>query len=162
MAVGVSDALVLKHFGTKEALFRAAVADPLVSLIERQVAENRGRVQRGDVLGPSEAREAVAAFLRSWARLVADEHQALVSLLADLRHFPDVGARLLAIVRDQIDDLASTLQTDSDEYRGFDRRVATWVCVGAATLAGLLDGGDSDRFVDEFVDMLLLGVLGRD
>lgn len=158
-AVGVSDALVLKYFGNKETLFRAAVADPLLGLIESQVTENRDRLRRGEVLAPAQAEAAVGAFLRSWARLVEEERPALLSLLADLRHFPDLAARLLATVRDQIDDLARTLGTDSRRYREFDARVTTRVSVAAATLAGLLADEDSDRFVNEYVNVLMRGVL---
>ena len=162
-AAGVSDALVLKHFGTKEALFRAAVAEPLLELIERQADENRARIQSGRVLSPGEAEAAITGFLSSWAQLVAAERQALLSLLTDLRHFPDVEARLLAIVRDQIDDLVSTLQIDTGEYRDFDPRVATWVSVAAATLAGVLGDGPSEgpsaHFVDGYVDILMRGIL---
>lgn len=161
-AAGVSDALVLKHFGTKEALFRAAVVDPLLGLIERQVQSNRDRMASGEVLDPAQAEAAITAFLTSWAQLVADERRALLSLLADLRHFPDVEARLLRLVRDQIDDLASTLHADGRDYRTFDPRVATWVSVAAATLAGLMDDGDGGRFVGEYVNVLMRGVLAPD
>jgi AcrR family transcriptional regulator len=162
--VGVSDALVFKHFGTKEALFRAAVVEPLLGLIEGQVEENRARLRRGVVLSPAEAEAAIIAFLTSWATLVAGERRALLSLLADLRHFPDVEVRLLVVLRDHLDDLASTLLTDthSREYRTYDPRVATWVSVAAATLAGLLEDEDIDRFVGEFVNVLMRGVVQAD
>ena len=39
--VGVSETLVIKYFGSKENLFRAAVAQPLLDIVDRQIAVNR-------------------------------------------------------------------------------------------------------------------------
>ncbi len=162
VAVGVSDALVLKHFHSKEHLFREAMADPLLRLVEVQLEANRGRIQRGDRTDGARAATDIADFLRSWASIVREERPAWLSLLADLRHFPDVEDRLFTIVRDHIEDLATTLESGTGDYAAFDPRVATWASVAAATAAGLLDDGGGDAFVNAYVDILMRGVLRRD
>jgi len=160
--VGVSDALVLKYFGSKEGLFRAAVVDPLLALLEAQMAENRARAQEDQPLGVPAAIVGVRTFLLAWAELVRQERGALVSLLGDLRDFPDVAEKLGELFREHINHLADTLKPPATLklYRQFDPRAATYLAIAGATLAGLVEP-DIEGFIDRCVDIIMHGTLSE-
>jgi AcrR family transcriptional regulator len=159
-AAGVSDALVLKYFGSKEGLFRAAVVDPLLGLLEAQMADNRARVLGGEPMDVPAAVVAVRTFLLAWADLVREERGALVSLLGDVRDFPDVAEHLGVLFREHIDHLAETLRPRAGTvlYREFDSRAATYLAIAGATLAGLVEP-DTEAFIDRCVDIIMHGTL---
>jgi len=152
---GVSEGLVLKHFGSKDELFRAAVADPLLDMLREQVAEGAELLPTL----PSEA-DRLQEFLTRFARLVHEEGPLLLALLGNLKDFPDVGAELATLVRQLVDDVASEIgaRAGRDEYRPFDASVATYAGLAAASIGGLVADGPDD-FIHELVDILMVGVL---
>jgi AcrR family transcriptional regulator len=157
---GVSETLVLKHFGTKESLFRAAVMDPIVELVESKVELKRARLD-GELPGVAARYQKIRAFVQSWCRLVRQDRSQVVSLIAELREFPDASERLLEVVRSRVDELASLIGRGarrSPRYRAYDARVSTYVTLAAATIAAFTED-DPEPFLDEFVKILFLGVL---
>jgi AcrR family transcriptional regulator len=158
---GVSEKLVLKHFGTKEGLFRAAVLDPLIELWKRENEAARQRLDAGARDTPQQAFERVHAFLSIWARHVREQGPLLVSCLAELREFPDEAGQLLALVNEQIDQAVEILTgaEDSDGlFRPFDVRVSIQAALGAATVAAVV-AEDPEAFIDEYLKLTLFGVL---
>lgn len=157
---GVSEGLVLKHFGSKDELFRAAVADPLLDMLREQIATGAD-----GAAGPPPSVEDEATrleeFLTRFAGLVHEEAPLLLALLGNLKDFPDVGAELAALVRQLVDGVAATIETGRqgrDEYRPFDSSMATYAALAAATIGGLA-ADDPERYVSEFVDLVMVGVL---
>lgn len=158
---GVSETLVLKHFGTKESLFRAAVVNPLLELLETQTEITRQRFQEGNVGTPNTGYDETRSFLGAWALLVKEEGPLALSLLAELRDFPDVGDRLAHLLERHVDALAGEVGLAArrrPSYRDFDARVATYAALAAATVAAVTTD-DPAPFLDQFVEMLFLGVL---
>ncbi len=163
---GVSETLVLKHFGTKEGLFRAAVVDPVLELVERGTQPRRLHAD-SRAAGVAAHYAKVRRFADAWCSLIRRERPQLVSLAAELREFPDVASRLGELLRERVEDLARGLTVGtrrSSRYRDVDVRVATYATLGAATIAALTED-DPGPFLDEFVAILFLGILsdqGRD
>jgi AcrR family transcriptional regulator len=159
-AAGVSETLVLKHFGTKEGLFRAAVVDHVMELVERGTQPRRLHADaRAEGVAAHHAK--VRRFADAWCRLVRQERPQLVSLAAELREFPDVSVRLGELLRERVEELSRDLTVGtrrSRRYREVDVRVATYATLGAATIAALTED-DPGPFLDEFVTILFLGIL---
>jgi AcrR family transcriptional regulator len=156
----VSETLVLKHFGTKESLFRAAVMDPIVELVESKVELKRAHLD-GELPGVAARYQKIRSFVQNWCRLVRQDRSQVVSLIAELREFPDASERLLEVVRSRVDELASLIGRGarrSPRYRAYDARVSTYVTLAAATIAAFTED-DPEPFLDEFVKILFLGVL---
>lgn len=153
---GVSEPLLFKHFGSKEGLFRASIVEPMLALLRERTFRSPA-----DEPEPVEDQQlALRSFLVTWANLVRDERSLALALLADLNQFPDVGAEVAGMVRDHVDAVAGHIAatTDRPEYRRFDPVVATWSGLAAATAAGLTTD-DPEGFVDEYLRILLHGVL---
>ena len=161
---GVSEKLVLKHFGNKEGLFRAAVLDPLLDLLARHNEEARARLASSAPDGsPEEAFVRVHAFLSTWAALIRERAGALFAFIADLREFPDAAARLAALFEEQVAESTAILApaTQHPAFRPFDPRVAFLAALGAATAAALTSD-DPEGFLDEYLKITLFGVLSEE
>jgi AcrR family transcriptional regulator len=162
-AAGVSEALVIKHFASKDVLFRAAVAEPLVAALEErrrfldQIPPPRLRVPFG---APRDHVEWLRAVGYDYVDLVTANRDLILGLARDAHHFPDVIARVLALIRSIADELAGAFGSyaDTDDYRGVDAWVATYAGLGALTLGALLTD-EPRKFVDEYYDMAYHGLL---
>lgn len=150
---GVSEPLLFKHFGSKQELFRLSIVEPMLELLRARTAHGAGEPVADQQL-------ALHSFLVAWAGVVRDERSLALTLLAELNRFPDVAAEVAVMVHGHVADVASHIAatTDRPEYRRFDPVVATWSGLAAATVAGLV-ADDSEAFVDEYVRILLHGVL---
>jgi AcrR family transcriptional regulator len=161
---GVSEKLVLKHFGSKEGLFRAAVAEPLLALMTAANEDARARLAGvpGDD-SPEQAFERVHRFLSMWAALVRERAPLFFAFLAEMREFPDVAAQLGALFTRQVDETTEILSIAMRDggFRPFDPRVAFLAALGAATVAALASD-DADAFLDEYLKLTLFGVLSDD
>jgi AcrR family transcriptional regulator len=159
---GVSEKLVLKHFGNKEGLFRAAVLDPLLDLLASSNEQARARAEAGptDSDSPEEAFLRTHHFLSTWAALVRERAPMLFAFIAELRDFPDVAARLAALFEQQVAESTAILAPAAEHpaFRPFDPRVAFLAALGAATVAALT-AEDPDAFLDEYLKLTLFGVL---
>lgn len=160
-AAGVSEKLVLKHFGTKEGIFRAAVLEPLIELWQRENEAARSRLDAGTIDTPEGAFARVHGFLTTWARHVREQAPLVVSCMAELRDFPAEAAQLLALVNEQVDQAVEILTAAEDReglFRPFDVRVAIQAALGAATVAAVV-ADDPDAFIGEYLRLTLFGVL---
>ena len=159
-AAGVSETLVIKHFGSKEELFRAAVAQPLFDLLERTIADNREQVASHQTPALADHRARLTAWAEAWTAFIGDEQALLLSLLREAHEFPDLTGQLFDMLRTLMDDVATTVKqlADGDGYVDFDARVATYATVGALTAAVAM-GADLPSFIDEYLEMLLFGIL---
>jgi len=158
---GVSEKLVLKHFGTKEGLFRAAVAEPLLVLLAEANDDARRRMAAPEQdPSPEDAFQRVHRFLSTWAALVRDRAPLILTFLAEMRDFPDVATQLRDMFMGQVDETVAILETASthEAFRPFDPRVAFLAALGAATVAALASD-DPDRFLDEYLKLTLFGVM---
>jgi AcrR family transcriptional regulator len=158
---GVSEKLVLKHFGSKEALFRAAVVEPLLALMTAANEDARARMSGvpGDD-SPEQAFQRVHRFLSMWAALVRERAPLIFAFVAEMREFPDVAAELAGLFARQVDETTEilSLAMKDDAFRPFDPRVAFLAALGAATVAALASD-DADAFLDEYLKLTLFGVL---
>ena len=158
---GVSEKLVLKHFGSKEGLFRAAVVEPLLELMKN--ANQDARARMAGAPGDDSAEQAfqrVHRFLSMWASLVREQAPLIVAFIAEMREFPDVAAQLGALFAKQVDETTEilTLAMQDEVFRPFNPRVAFLAALGAATVAALTSE-DADAFLDEYLKLTLFGVL---
>ncbi len=160
---GVSEKLVLKHFGTKEGIFRAAVLEPLLELFRHENTQARLRIDAGTIDTPEQAFRRVHGFLSTWARHVREQGPLLLSFLAELRDFPDVADKLLALIDVQVDQAVETLDRAADQSGSqvCDTRVAVQAALGAATVAAVMSD-DPDAFLAEYLKLTLFGVLSDD
>lgn len=157
---GVSEKLVLKHFGTKDGLFRAAVAEPLLALMAAANEDARERLAaRREDDTPEEAFERVHRFLVTWAALVRDRAPLLFTFLGEMHQFPDVAQQLVAMFEQQVDESSAILRiaTQHEAFRPFDTRVAFLSALGAVTVAAL-SGDDPETFLGEYLKLTLFGV----
>jgi AcrR family transcriptional regulator len=162
-AAGVSEKLVLKHFGTKEALFRAAVVDPLLDLFRTANAEARAQLDAGASGDPAESFDRVRWFLETWATHIREHGPLVLAFLAELRDFPDVAAQVLQMMDVQVEQAVAILERAiaASDCRPFDARVAIRAALGAATVAAITPG-DPGGFIDEYLNLTLLGILSDD
>ncbi|MEX0749897.1 MAG: helix-turn-helix domain-containing protein [Dehalococcoidia bacterium] len=158
---GVSEKLVLKHFGSKEGLFRAAVVEPLLALMTSANEDARARMTGapGDD-SPEQAFQRVHRFLSMWAALVRERGPLIVAFIAEMREFPDVARQLGELFSRQVDETTDILSMaiQHGAFRPFDPRVAFLAALGAATVAALASD-DADAFLDEYLKLTLFGVL---
>jgi AcrR family transcriptional regulator len=154
-AAGVSEALVVKHFGSKEELFRHSMIDPLLQML-------REAVRREPPAGPDVAERwtSLHDFYRAWSVVVRDEGPLLWAVLREAQEFPDAMASIAALFRSHIVQVADKIarSLERENFREFDVEVATYMGLAGATIAGLM-GGDPGPFLDEVVDLIFLGIL---
>lgn len=157
---GVSEALVIKHFGSKEGLFRAAIADPAVELFEDALAGSRRRAALQNPSSPREHLEHLKRFGVEWAELVAANRSLILTLAREASQFPDVTSQLLEMLAGIVDEVVESLReyAASDDYAEFDPRMATTAALGALTAAALV-GTEPAAFAERYFEMSFLGVL---
>src|SRR5262249_25540351 len=93
-AAGVSEALVVQHFGTKEALFREAAVDGFVAILDRGRATNLEPAATTSA-SPGDDYARLRESLLEWMALVKAERELIRSVLAESRDFPDVASGLV-------------------------------------------------------------------
>lgn len=159
-AAGVSEALVVKHFGSKERLFRAAIVEPIVQLVEWALREGRRTVENAEALDPAGHLERLITFGATWGALVREHRGLLLSALRDSAAFPQDAAQLHAKVRELLDGLARMLERFSgrEPFTAFDPRASVYAGVGALTI-GALYADDPVAFARGYFEMTLLGLL---
>jgi AcrR family transcriptional regulator len=155
---GVSEALVVKHFGTKENLYRQALAEPVLSMLD---ADLQGNVDEQDQLVAGtldEHYESVQEFGEHWASLLAEQGPALAALIKDLHDFPDIAGSLIKLFTDRVNAIADSLVdvANRDDYIGYDVRAATFAAIGAFGVAALA-GEDTTEYVAKVTHMLFFG-----
>lgn len=159
-AAGVSEALVVKHFGTKEALFRAAILDPIVIVLEEALTTGRKGAAELELGDPASHLAHLDVFGTMWADLVREHQAVLLTVIRESATFPDDVARLVRLARELVDEVAKLLDrfAASDDYRTFDLRMATYAALGAMTMGALLADDPSD-FAHQYFEMTLVGLL---
>jgi AcrR family transcriptional regulator len=159
-AAGLSEALVLKHFGSKSALFREAVIEPVLAMLDNIRDENLSRLAGGSRHSPADDMARLHEHLTALATFVRENHSLLLALIAEVSAFPDAGARLAAVMESHVSDLSSSAGslTATGEYREFDPRLLTYVSLAAAAVAGWA-GDDTEAATREIVEVLFFGLL---
>jgi AcrR family transcriptional regulator len=154
---GISETLVLKHFRSKEELFRAAVVQPFFELLDRAGNKLDEYARTGRVLSVEDRFRVVLGFFSTWAAIVREERQLIVALVSELRQFPDVAADLQKRT-DRI--IRAGLPTPAAEtgLRDFDRNVSLLSGLAVATMAGWV-GDDPRAFLEEFLRTWYVGLL---
>lgn len=155
---GVSEALVVKHFGTKENLYRQALAEPVLGMLD---ADLQGNIDEQDQLVTGtldEHYESVQEFGEHWASLLAEQGPALAALIKDLHDFPDIAGSLIKLFTDRVNAIADSLTdvANRDDYIGYDVRAATFAAIGAFGVAALA-GEDSTEYIAKVTHMLFFG-----
>jgi AcrR family transcriptional regulator len=156
---GVSEALVVKHFGTKENLYRQAVADPVLSMLDADLQGNideQAELVAGTI---DEHYESVQEFGEHWSALLADQGPALAALIKDLHDFPDVAGSLIKVFTDRVNAIADSLTdvASRDDYIGYDIRAATFAAIGAYGVAALT-GEETTEYIAKVTHMLFFGI----
>ncbi len=155
---GVSEALVVKHFGTKENLYRQAVAEPVLSMLDADLQGNideQAELVAGTI---DEHYESVQEFGEHWAALLAEQGPALAALIKDLHDFPDIAGSLIKLFTDRVNAIADSLTdvADRDDYIGYDVRTATYAAIGAYGVAALTGENPSD-YIRKVTHMFFFG-----
>jgi AcrR family transcriptional regulator len=159
-ASGVSEALIMKHFGTKEALFREAIAEPVVAILEDAVAANWEQVTRAGVGEASDHVGRLTEFGIGWAGIIREHGPLLLALLRESAEFPHVVAQGGGMVTADVEQVAESLRalTAGPEYVELDARVLTYAGLAAMSIAGVV-AEDIPSYMEKFVPMILFGVL---
>jgi AcrR family transcriptional regulator len=157
---GVSEKLVLKHFGNKEGLFRAAVLDPLLELLAAENERARANIAAGREDSPEQAFEHIHDFLSTWAALVRERAPLLFVFIAELRDFPDVAQQVADLFERRVGESTEILALAAGHpaFRPFDPKVAFLSALGAATVAAVASD-DPEAFIDEYIRLTLFGAL---
>lgn len=155
---GVSEALVVKHFGTKENLYRQALAEPVLSMLDEDLQGNlteRDELVAGTI---DDHYESVAEFGQHWAALLTEQGPALAALIKDLHDFPDIATSLIKLFADRVNAIADSLidVANRDDYIGYDVRAATFAAIGAFGVAALA-GEDTTEYIDKVTHMFFFG-----
>jgi len=157
---GVSEALVVKHFGSKEELFRAAVLEPLAQLVEWSLRQELEVAQAADPHHPHEYLERQVTFGTTVGELVRDHGAILLTALREAPSFPEDSARMLARLRQLVDEFVEMVGHFSgrEPFREFPARASMYWAIGGLTLAALMgeDPGESAR---AYFEMALFGLL---
>ena len=156
---GVSQALVIKYFRTKEELYRAAVIEPLLVRLGELVAQEATREADPD-LGPADHLEQLIAVGTTWSRLIRDQAPSMLSLLRESAEFPDLQVRTLDLWRQLASGVAEEMAAYAarDDYLDFDVESITQAGLGAITL-GALFSDDPERMVRSYFEMAMRGLL---
>jgi AcrR family transcriptional regulator len=159
-AAGVSEALLIKHFGSKEALFREAITEPLMDVLRQAAVVNRDRARAGDHGSVTAQMARLREFGVEWARLVRRHGPLVAAAMREATDFPDVVEELRAVLAQVMEDVALSLGalTEGREYRPFDRKFAAYAGLAAMAAASLATD-DIESYIDEYVSTLMLGLL---
>jgi len=159
-AAGVSEALVVKHFGSKERLFRAAILEPIGELVEWALREGEAAARAPDSSDPAEHLERLVTFGANWAAIVREHRALLLSALRDSVAFPQDAALLHDKVRELLDGLGRMLEpfAGREPFTHFEPRAAVYAGVGALTI-GALYADDPAHFARQYFETTLLGLL---
>lgn len=159
-AAGVSEALLIKHFGSKEALFREAITEPLMDVLRQAAVVNRDRARAGGHDGVATQMAWLREFGVEWAALVRHHGPLVAAAMREAADFPDVVEELKAVLAQVMEDVALSLGalTEGGEYRAFDRKFAAYAGLAAMGAAALATD-DVEGYIDEYVGTLMLGLL---
>lgn len=168
-AADVNEALLYRHFESKEALFEAAVAEPLEAAVQDLIS--RGQVDSLTYLGSAPLRrERLGELLGELLDLMVELGPLLgVMFFAD----PERGG---TFYRERfipaLDALAQAVEVGVDggtwEHRNFDARLVVLSALATCLVLGLderFGGGlltDRERVIRELSDNILLGLERRE
>jgi AcrR family transcriptional regulator len=157
---GVSEALVIKHFGSKEGLYRQTVVEPLLRIVEEQIARNTPNPADPGYVDLAAAYRNTERFVRSWAEAIQQQRGLFLTLLTTMHQFPDALEQVLEPVETHVRALAATIDAlvAGDQITRHDGRTAAFSAIGAATM-GALFHDDLDRLAGEFTENYFFGVL---
>jgi len=157
---GVSEGLVLKHFGTKEQLFRCAVIEPLLAIIDQEANETLARVTEARLGSVHDDYESTRDFMRRWVETLQANGALLLSLLAEAREFKDAIGQIAGTFEQHIGKMGATIQLAAQraEYGNFDATATSYMAIAAATLAALAVE-DTDKFIDSTTEVIFSGIL---
>ncbi|HEY8495208.1 MAG TPA: helix-turn-helix domain-containing protein [Myxococcota bacterium] len=157
---GVSEALVVKHFRSKEELFRAAVLEPLAWLVEWALRQELEVAQAADPRHPLEYLERQVTFGTTVGRLVREHGPILLTALREAPSFPEDSARLQARLRALIDEFVEMVGhfSGQEPFRRFPARASMYWAIGGLALAALM-GEDPEESARGYFEMALFGLL---
>lgn len=158
-AAGISETLVLKHFRSKEELFRAAVVQPFFELLDRAGSRLEEFARTGRTVSVEDRFRIVLGFYATWAGIVREERPLIVALVSELRQFPDVAADLRART-DRIIRAGLPEPPPDAALRDFDRTVSLLSGLAVATLAGWVSD-DPRGFLEEYLRTMYVGLLSE-
>jgi AcrR family transcriptional regulator len=155
---GVSETLVIKHFRSKEELFRSAIADPVLQVIRAQVEENRPLEETG--LDALVGYQRTSDFIRRLVAVMRSEQGIFRAVASTMYEFPNLIEEIRDLVASNIETLAKSLEDlgDPQPFRPHSARTATFTVVGGAIVAAAFHD-DPDTFADELTEMLFFGNL---
>ncbi|MCX2930087.1 TetR family transcriptional regulator [Mycobacterium sp. CVI_P3] len=161
---GVSEPVIYRHFGTKEALFDAAVLTPFTEFLTRHLAEWQQR-RPGSRPAIDEAEE----LFNDLIRLFMDERDIALPLLA-VYHFGDPSGTLKRRLEQSMRQVVtlveqrSASEASTREYSGVDipvlARIMVGVCFSLVTFPHLFDMDQlpRTRFVHEMARLTMHGI----
>lgn len=159
---GITEALLYQHFGSKEALFEAAVAEPLEHAVAQLIDISGSPPEEFDVTG-EEMYKRTRAFMRDLLTVMDDIAPLLgVMLCGDVdvasSYYRERIEPSLNAVRDVIET-----NLESWNHRDFDPELTAKLVFGTAWFLSLSDRlaghtRDHDEAADRLASMILLGL----
>jgi AcrR family transcriptional regulator len=163
---GVAEALLFRHFGSKAQLFREAVVDPLVLVLEGYADQ---WLAYDD---PHEPRQPVRSFIDTFFGALSDRRGFAMALTAASNYLDDVVDDAGAALADVVRAIERVVVQESDRfgYQGLNPPVTARVGMGSVLAAAVFrswvfgTGGSAisdDRITAELEQLMMHGVRGR-
>lgn len=163
---GVAEALLFRHFGSKAQLFREAVVDPLVEVLQgyadRWLAYDE----------PHEPRQPVHSFIDTFFGALSDRRGFAMALTGASNYLDDVVEDAGAALADVVRAIERVLVQEADRF-GYEKlnppvtaRVGMGSVLGAAVFRGWIFGAtestvSDERITAELERLMIHGVRGR-
>jgi AcrR family transcriptional regulator len=163
---GVAEALLFRHFGSKAQLFREAVVDPLVVILE-------GYAERWLTYDdPHEPRQPVRSFVDTFFGALSDQRGFAMALTAAANYLDDVVDEAGAALTETVLAIERVVAREADRfgYEGLNPPVTARVGMGsvlaAAVFRGWVFGAGGSTISDEQItaeleQLMMHGVRGR-
>lgn len=163
---GVAEALLFRHFGSKAQLFREAVVDPLVAVLQGYADQWLAYDS------PHEPRQPVHSFIETFFGALSDRRGFAMALTAASNYSDDVVEDAGAPLADVLRAIERVVVQEADRfgYTGLNPPVTARVGVGSvlatAMFRGWIFGSGAgavadERIITELERLLIHGVRGR-
>ncbi|WP_037077171.1 TetR/AcrR family transcriptional regulator [Pseudonocardia spinosispora] len=162
---GVAEALLFRHFGSKAQLFREAVVEPLIEVLQ-------GYAEEWLNVGPHEVEQPTHAFVKTFFDTLSDRRGFALALTAADNYTDDVVEDAGATLADVLRAIEGVVKQEEElnGYRGLNIPATTRVGVGSVLATAMfrswIFGSDAtdiadDRITNDLEQLLIHGVRHR-
>lgn len=163
---GVAEALLFRHFGSKAQLFREAIVEPMVAVLQGYADQWAGYDH------PHQAEQPVHDFVATFFDTLSDRRGSALALTAVSNYSDDIVEDADAPLADVLRAIEQVVIQEAARfgYQGLNTPITARVGVGSVLAAAVfrgwlfdrrIEGVTDDRIVGELQNMLIHGVRNR-